>query len=379
MYSLFDSAIIGGGIFGCLSAIELSKLGKKVILLEQKNSLMSGASSNNTNRLHLGYHYPRDLNTALQCKKGFQMFLQEYSNCILKDLSNFYCISKQGSKVNALKYENFCQSADLPFNKVKNNDIPIQINNVECVINTQELIYDCQEIKNNIKQKLEENKINFYTNSQVTSIKELNDRFKITIKNKDIYAKSIINSTYSNYNIFHDDLGIKKKIYQYELTIVPIIKWREGQPPLGITLMDGKFFSVLPHGKSGNYTLYHVDHSVYDRKVAVKPPSKWQNPRQIIKEKDAKLIYKQMVDDIAPQWLPSIVSSEFIGYLTSTRMVLSKVEDTDARPSLMEKMPTKNCFYNLFSGKIDHSIVVSKEVAEKVSKNLSQMQREIIY
>ena len=52
MYRLFDSAIIGGGIFGCLSAIELSKLGKEVILLEQKNSLMNGASSNNTNRLH---------------------------------------------------------------------------------------------------------------------------------------------------------------------------------------------------------------------------------------------------------------------------------------------------------------------------------------
>ena len=52
-------------------------------------------------------------------------------------------------------------------------------------------------------------------------------------------------------------------------------------------------------------------------------------------------------------------------------MVLSKVEETDARPSLMEKMPTKNCFYSLFSGKIDHSIVVSKEIAAKVSKDLS--------
>ncbi len=370
MYNLFDSAIIGGGIFGCLSAIELSKLGKKVILLEQKNSLMKGASSNNTNRLHLGYHYPRDLNTALQCKEGFKMFLEEYSNCILKDISNFYCISNQGSKVSASKYESFCQSAELPFKKIDNSDIPIQINNVECIIDTQELIYDCKEIKNKIEDKLNENNINFYTNSEVKSIKELDDRFKIKINNQNIYARSIINSTYSNYNIFHDDLGIKKKTYQYELTIVPIIKWREGQPPLGITLLDGKFFSVLPHGKSGNYTLYHVDYSVYDRKIAEQPPSKWQNPRKIIKENEAKLIYQKMVKDIAPQWLPSICSSEFIGYLTSTRMVLSKVEDTDARPSLMEKMPTKNCFYNLFSGKIDHSIIVSKEVASKVSKNL---------
>ena len=48
MSELYDTAIIGGGIFGCLCAIELSKLGKEVILLEQNSTLMNGASSNNT-------------------------------------------------------------------------------------------------------------------------------------------------------------------------------------------------------------------------------------------------------------------------------------------------------------------------------------------
>ena len=74
MSKLYDSVIIGGGIFGCLSAIELSKLGREVILIERMNNIMEGASSNNTNRLHLGYHYPRDLNTALQCKRGCVSF-----------------------------------------------------------------------------------------------------------------------------------------------------------------------------------------------------------------------------------------------------------------------------------------------------------------
>ena len=306
MPKLFDSAIIGGGIFGCLCAIELSKSGKKVILLEQKSSLMNGASSNNTNRLHLGYHYPRDLNTALQCKQGFQLFLEEYSKCILKNINNYYCISNQGSKVSASKYKDFCQSAELPFKKMEKQELPIKIHNVDCVINTKELIYDCKEIKKNIQEKLNKNNINFLTKAQVTSIKELDDSFKITIPNKDFYARSIINCTYSNYNVFHDDLGLKKNIYQYELTIVPIIKWREGEPPLGITLMDGNFFSVLPHGKSGNYTLYHVNYSVYDRIIASKPPLKWQNPRNVIPEEKAKIIYQKMVENISSQWLPSI-------------------------------------------------------------------------
>ena len=65
MSERYDSVIIGGGIFGCLVALELSYLKRKVIILEQNSSLMIGATLNNQNKLHLGYHYPRDLNTAL--------------------------------------------------------------------------------------------------------------------------------------------------------------------------------------------------------------------------------------------------------------------------------------------------------------------------
>ena len=37
---------------------------------------------------------------------------------------------------------------------------------------------------------------------------------------------------------------------------------------------------------------------------------------------------------------------------------------------MVERMPTKNCFYSLFSGKIDHSILVSKKIAEDIQKNI---------
>ena len=298
MSKLYDSAIIGGGIFGCLSAIELSKLGREVILIERMNNIMEGASSNNTNRLHLGYHYPRDLNTALQCKRGFEVFLKEYSGCILSNINNFYCISSEGSKVSASKYKKFCKSAGLPFKKIEPNNLPEKIKNVEFVINTNEVIYDCKEIKNNINAKLAKKNIDVLINSQISRIKEVSDSFKIEINNRNIEAKSIINSTYSNYNIFHDDLGIEKKIYQYELTVVPIIRWRIGEKPFGITIMDGNFFSVLPHGKSGNFTLYHVEFSVYDRVIGDNPPSKWQKPLEVIKKEDAKIIYQKMVENI---------------------------------------------------------------------------------
>ena len=369
MSKLYDCIIIGGGIFGCSCALELSKLGKEIIILDKNKDLMLGASSNNTNRLHLGYHYPRDLDTALQCKEGFEVFAKEYSDCILKDINNIYCISSYGSNVTPEKYKQFCKDAGLPFEELSNNEIPERLENVDCIINTKELIYDCKELKNKIKNNLKSCKINTLTQSKVIKVEELDNKFKVQIDNKELFSKTIINSTYANYNTFHQYLNLPRSIYQFELTYVPIIRWRSGKPPIGITVMDGNFFSVLPHGKTGDYTLYHVYYSVLNRVINEKPPSEWENPYEIIDGSQPKLIFKKMINSIS-EWLPSIKEAEFVGYLSTTRMVLSKSEKTDARPTLVEKMPTRNCFYSLFSGKIDHSILVSRRLAANINKKL---------
>ena len=368
-FKKYDCVIIGGGIFGCLCALELFKFGKKVIIIEKKDKLMQGATLNNTNRLHLGYHYPRDLNTALQCKKGFEIFSEEYSDCILSDIDNLYCISKKGSKVNYLQYKEFCKSASLPFNELQQSVLPEKVYNIDCVVNTKESIYDSRMLSECISAQLKFNNIEILNNSEVSKINELEKGFNLLVGNKKFYTKSIINATYSNYNSFHSDLGLAKNNYQYELTLVPIINWRINKKPVGITLLDGNFFSVLPYGKSLKYSLYHVEHSVFKRHIGERPPKEWLSSRNLIKEKDAKNIFKKMCIS-AYDWLPSIKDAEYVGFLSTIRMVLPNAEDTDARPSLIEKMPLKNCFFSLFSGKIDHSIWVSKEVAKKVTENI---------
>ena len=71
-----DVLIIGGGIFGYVPRSNWLVL-LNIKLIETKSSLVAAASQNNQNRLHLGYHYPRDLNTAIQCKSGFDEFKEK--------------------------------------------------------------------------------------------------------------------------------------------------------------------------------------------------------------------------------------------------------------------------------------------------------------
>jgi L-2-hydroxyglutarate oxidase LhgO len=56
-------AVIGAGWFGCHIAYQLIKKNYSVKIYEERNDIFCGASGNNQNRLHLGFHYPRSLIT----------------------------------------------------------------------------------------------------------------------------------------------------------------------------------------------------------------------------------------------------------------------------------------------------------------------------
>ena len=139
-----DILVIGGGVFGSLTAIELSKKGFSVKLLEKNSSLMMGASLNNQNRLHLGYHYPRDLETAKQCQRGFEAFKARYPSCILGGFPNVYLISNENSNVTFEEYISFCRKANLPRNTVDLKTFEPLVNHIEGGLHTDEVIYDCK-------------------------------------------------------------------------------------------------------------------------------------------------------------------------------------------------------------------------------------------
>ena len=75
-------AVIGCGIFGAMIALKLQEEGHEVSIYERLSEPLLGASFNNQNRLHLGFHYPRDINTAKQCIKGFDDFLSTFPECL---------------------------------------------------------------------------------------------------------------------------------------------------------------------------------------------------------------------------------------------------------------------------------------------------------
>ena len=119
MVSYVDVAIIGGGIFGAETALSAASLGLKVKVFEAKDTIMSGASKNNQNRLHLGFHYPRDIETGRQSIRGFYAFKEKYEDCVTGQFDNAYFIASKGSLTRPEKYLKFCKELEVIYREIK--------------------------------------------------------------------------------------------------------------------------------------------------------------------------------------------------------------------------------------------------------------------
>ncbi len=100
--------VVGGGVFGLTSAIELSNNGYLVDVKEKSNTIMGGASSINQYRLHKGYHYPRSKETAQECLDGLYSFKRKYEDCVVNgDITHMYSIASEDSLINGDEYKEF--------------------------------------------------------------------------------------------------------------------------------------------------------------------------------------------------------------------------------------------------------------------------------
>ena len=107
-------AIIGGGILGLSAALHLDKK-YNVTLFEQLDDLLCGATYANHNRHHYGFHYPRSTETAMQCLNSAKDFEGIYSDSLIWNFDNYYCISKDNSKTSPEDYISFCDSVGLEY------------------------------------------------------------------------------------------------------------------------------------------------------------------------------------------------------------------------------------------------------------------------
>ncbi len=359
--------VVGGGIFGTLSALEIAKRGYSVMLLEKSSQLITGASLVNQCRVHMGYHYPRDEKTAresLQAKKSFE---KVFNKAIVRSVSNHYLIAKDGSLTSSKDFLAFCKKMKLPYKE----SWPINISKEKIALSLKvpEATFDADVIREILHKKLEITpSITLVRSAKVTGIKSGENGYSVAYKIGDnlevVHCAAIVNATYSNLNHINKLAGIPLEAYQYELCEVPVARtpWKS----TGWAIMDGLFFGIMPFGLSKNYLFYDVELSVLERMVGELPKFKFS----VDYYNDEKRKLKRF-DGYKKKWRPYVPDIEKCQHVSSmyvTRMVLPKKEKTDSRPTMIKEL--RSGFWQLFSGKITTSVPQAAELGILVDKFL---------
>lgn len=250
-------AVIGAGIFGSLISLELSEIAEEVHLIESGNEILDQASRVNQARIHTGMHYPRDLPTAAEALGNYRDFLAEFPAAVV-ELEQYYAISESGSKTSADEYLSFAQKLGIDFELVSPESL-FSDAGISLLVKVPEATFDYEIIRAQLKSRILE-KSNI-TLRLATAVKNVDDSFstpRINLvsgesENFDLIILSVYGMTQTlGKALFSDMPSIKYQLCQVALGRL------EGWSKVGITVMDGPFWSVMPFGKTGFHSLTNV-------------------------------------------------------------------------------------------------------------------------
>ena len=118
MSAVFDKVILGAGLYGLYSAVRCGRRGERVAVVERDPEPFSRATYANQARVHMGYHYPRSLATALKCAGYFRRFADDFGFCVRSDFEQVYATSSRLSWTSAREFGRFCAAAGIRCDEV---------------------------------------------------------------------------------------------------------------------------------------------------------------------------------------------------------------------------------------------------------------------
>jgi glycine/D-amino acid oxidase-like deaminating enzyme len=355
--STVDAVIIGGGFYGATIAIYLAKQRglKRVVLVERESALLTRASYNNQARVHNGYHYPRSFTTAYRSRINLPRFVHDWPQAVKQDFTKLYAIARRNSKVTAKQFVRFCKEIRA---KIEPADQSLrqlfEPRLIEEVFLVEEYVFDASKLASWAEKELKECGVEIRLETRVTQISKHASGLKVDLRDKEggeseISTRYVFNCTYSGLNQFTGDFpGTHTKLKQ-EITEMALMQMPPVLKKLGITVMDGPFFSMMPFPARGLHTLSHVRYT---------PHMHWNDqrgidPYQKLYEYERATRVDRMVRDVG-RYLPAVLDAQYVDSLFEIKTVLVKNEGDDGRPILFEKHSELPGCYSVLGGKIDN-------------------------
>lgn len=363
MNNNYDYAILGAGIYGLYAAKFLGERGIKVALIEMDSGPLQRASYINQARVHNGYHYPRSVSTASKSAQYYDRFNKDFNFAIHSQFKKIYAISQYDSLTNAEQFQKFCDYVGIPADEI-NPSKYFNKGTVQATFETDEYTYDATKIKQWFIEHLKSvRNVDMYFNTQVKQVEQSNGKYLININDQStIIVPKVLNATYASINQVLDIFKLGPFKTKYELCEVILTRANPQLSGVGITLMDGPFFSIMPFGLSGFHSLTSVSYTPHETSTTNFPIFSCQNDRHdcnpfvlqncnscSVSPKSAWVRMKQQ----AHRYLNPDLRFEYERSLFSVKTILNSAELDDSRPTVIRTSSTNPTFISVLSGKFN--------------------------
>lgn len=365
MGRVYDKIIIGAGLYGMHAALYCARRGERVLVLEYDDAPFKRATYINQARVHMGYHYPRSLSTAVKSAGYFKRFVEEFGFCIHSSFEQVYATSDRFSWTDRKQFEAFCRAAD-----IRCEELPVSryFKDGMCdgAFLTEEYTYDAHILRDYYVRELAAyDKVEIRYQARLEKLIRRENCYEVRLKGGEmVSADYILNATYASANqILQLAEGETFAPFDIKYELCEIILCRPGEriKNVGITVMDGPFFSIMPFGRTGYHSLTSVTftpHVTSYEKVPVfacqqgaacsvaqlgncnecgnRPPTAWQ-----------------YMDHLARKYMRDEYEYEYVRSLFSMKPILKSSEVDDSRPTRIRVDSRKPYFVSVLSGKIN--------------------------
>jgi glycine/D-amino acid oxidase-like deaminating enzyme len=356
--------IIGAGIFGLESAKQLSQNGFDVTVFERNDEILNEGTANSVLRLHLGLHYPRDPETALQSIVGYGRFLEKYRDFVNLGFENYYGIASSQSKVNSHEFMAFAEKVGIPISQVPTSSLEaygFSSEKITAAWQCNEGVIDISALRIHFEEILRNN-VKIYKSCEVIKVYPHEDKwFLEDSSGANQEFDFIIQATYGTDRIITPTEINPKRVYEYHKTLTVEIKCEVAN--FGMTVIDGDFITVLPKGFEDSLLIYGPSPSVLEKSLGSHFPKEWDSKDAFDLEQAADSVVNRFQD-----WFPQIKDIEVLNLLTTVRSIQPNMQATDKRTSTVQE-PAEN-FFTVWSGKIDHCIEIAETILSRIKQRI---------
>ena len=359
----FDAIVVGGGFYGAMLALHLRRRGlARVVLFERETELMTRASYANQARIHNGYHYPRSYLTAHRSRINLPRFCAEFPTAVRRDFTCLYAIAARRSKVTPMQFERFAREIGAPLERAEPKLRALfDPRLIAAVYLAEEHALDAAVLRRALTAQLRLAGVDVRCGHEVHRV--MPDGELIVAEHRSVgdagraSAGLLLNCGYAstNRNVARPS-GLSP--LKHELTEVALVDPPPELAQLGVTVIDGPFFSCMPFPAEGCHSLTHVS---YTPRRALLDVDGGVDPIAELREHSERSRVDRMIADGA-RYLPSLRQARHRRSLFEVKTVLVRNEVDDGRPILFRREPTHPRLYSILGAKIDNVYDVLDEL-----------------